>query len=166
MLGPNASLSVGGAWIFMGMASFATLGCALWCTLQGFWPVLPFAGIELLALGLALWVSIRGNAYREVVTFDQDTVRIEFGLAGHGAAARAELARCWVRVVLERSEVRNQPTRLVLSSSGQRVEVGRCLTDEEREVLAERFKSLLQARRLDPADGAGSTQARMTLGEG
>ncbi|MGQ0618765.1 MAG: DUF2244 domain-containing protein [Panacagrimonas sp.] len=168
VLGPNASLSVRGAWIFMGLASFATLGCALWCTFHGFWPVLPFAGVELAALGAALLVSMRRNAYREVVTFCEERVVVEFGLVGRGAAARVELLRGWTRVSVERSELRNQPTRLVLGSSGQRIEIGRCLTDEEREILAARFKSLLEAGRAGctrSADGAGSAQEGMTLGD-
>lgn len=149
----------------MGLVSFATLGCALWCAVQGFWPVLPFAGLELAALGLALWVSVRGNAYREVVSFGEETVRIEFGLAGRGAAAQLEFPRYWTRVWLERSEARNGPTRLLIGSSAQWIEIGRCLTDEEREALSARFKSLLQVRRPTSADGAGSTQAGTTLGE-
>lgn len=152
----------------MGLASFATLGCALWCTFHGLWPVLPFAGVELAALGLALWMSMRRSAYREVVTFGEDRIVIEFGFADRGAAARVDLPRSWSRVSIERSELRNRPTRLVLGSSGQRIEIGRCLTDEEREVLAARFKSLLEAGRAGrtrSADGAGSAQTGMTLGD-
>jgi uncharacterized membrane protein len=165
VLGPNASLSVRGAWVFMGLASFATLGCALWCTFLGFWPVLPFAGLELMALGVALWVSMRRNAYREVVSFGEDTVRIEFGLAGRGAAAQVEFPRYWTRVWRERDGSGFVPTRLVLGSSAQRVEIGACLTDEEREELAARFNSLLQVKHTGRADGADPVQAGTTLGE-
>lgn len=162
VLGPNASLSVRGAWVFMGLASTATLGCAAYCTWLGFWPVLPFAGLELAALGWALTVALRGNRYREVLSFDEAQVRIEIGTAGKGAAARVELPRAWVRVWIERDAARRHaPTRLVLGCSGQRVVVGRCLTDEEREDLLVRFKGLLAAppRRLWRTPG-------MTLGEG
>lgn len=166
VLGPNASLTVRGAWFCMALASFATLGAAAWCTYLGFWPVLPFAGLELGALGLALWVSVRRNAYREVVSFGEDRISIEFGMAGRGVLARAELPRGWTQVRVERSALRNRPTRLVLSSSGQRIQIGRCLTDEERDALAARFKSLLQARRGGATDGVGLTQTGTTLGEG
>lgn len=165
VLGPNASLTVRGAWICMALASFATLGSAAWCAYLGFWPVLPFAGLELGALGAALWVSVRRNAYREVVSFGDETVAVEFGMAGRGVIARAELPRCWTRVAVERNSLRNQPTRLVLSSSGQRIQIGRCLTDDEREELAARFKSLLQTRRAGATDGAGLAQKGMTLGD-
>lgn len=129
----------------MGLTSIPTLGCAGYCAALGFWPVLPFAGLEMAALAAALVVAMRRNAYREVVSFARDKVVVEFGIAGVGAQARVELPRGWARAWIERGERRNEATRLLLGASGQRVEIGRCLTDAEREGLVERFKSLLRA---------------------
>ncbi len=165
VLGPNASLSVRGAWAFMISVSFATLGSASWCAFHGFWPVLPFAGLELAAVGWALAVSMRRNRYREVVSFEGERVRIEFGVAGQGASAQIELPRPWARAWIERdASRRHAPTRLLLGCSGQRVQVGRCLTDEEREGLLLRFGQLLKVRRGRQDDRA--THSEMTLGEG
>lgn len=165
VLGPNASLSVRGAWIFMLSVSVATLAVAGICTAHGFWPVLPFAGLELGAVGWALAVSMRRNRYREVVSVGAQTVRIEFGVAEQGARAQVELPRAWMRVWVERDAVRRHaPTRLVLGCSGQRVIVGACLTDEEREALAERFRNVLLSRR--PDGRRTVADAGMTLGEG
>lgn len=165
VLGPNASLSVRGAWTFMLLVSLSTLGAATWCAVHGFWPVLPFAGVELAAVGWALVVSMRRNRYREVVSFERERVRIEFGVAGQGAAAHVELPRVWTRTWIERdAERRHAPTRLLLGSSGQRVVVGRCLTDEEREALAVRFGQLLKVRRGYSEDR--KPHSGMTLGEG
>ena len=164
VLGPNASLSVRGAWAFMISVSLATLGTASWCAVHGFWPVLPFAGLELAAVGWALTVSMRRNRYREVVSFEHDQVRIEFGVAGQGASALVTLPRGWTRSWIERDAGRRHaPTRLVLGCSGQRVQVGRCLTDDEREVLVRRFGQLLKVRhgRLDDR----AAHSEMTLGE-
>lgn len=149
VVGPNASLSVRGAWLFMGLASAATLGCAAYCIWLGFWPVLPFAGLELGALGWALSVSMRRNRYREVLSFEETQVRIEVGVVGRGAATQIELPRAWTRAWIERDAAqRHAPSRLVLGCSGQRVVVGRCLTDAEREELLMRFKGLLGAPRV------------------
>lgn len=165
VLSPNASLSVRGAWAFMILVSLATLGTASWCAAHGFWPVLPFAGLELAALGWALAVSLRRNRYREVVSFERERVRIEFGVVGQGAAARVELPRGWTRTWIERdAERRHAPTRLLLGCSGQRVQIGRCLTDEEREVLMRRFGQLLKVRFGRDDDRAAHSE--MTLGEG
>lgn len=128
----------------------STLGCAGYCAVLGFWPVLPFAGLELAALAAALTVSMRRNAYREVVSFTSSKVVIEFGMAGRGAHARAELPRAWTRAWLEPGERRNDAPRLLMGASGQRIEMGRCLTDAEKEELVGRFKSLLRAPGREP----------------
>ena len=143
VLGPNASLSVRQAWLVMGVMSAVGFGIAGLWTLLGFWPVLPFAGLELAALGAALWVTQRRNRYREVLDFDGEALRIEFGLVGRGAQAKVELRRAWTRVALEPGQG-NEPSRLVLSCSGQGVEIGGCLTDVERERLAARLEELLK----------------------
>lgn len=148
----------------MGLVSAATLGCAGFCTWLGFWPVLPFAGLELVAVAWALIVSMRRNRYREVVTFGLEQVRVEFGTTGRGPSTQIELPRGWVRVRIERNlAVRHAPTRLELSSSGHRVRIGRCLTDEERDQLAKRFTSLLHVE--TPTQGL-DRPAQVITGEG
>lgn len=144
VIGPNASLSVGQAQLFMGSMTVVGLGIAGGFAAMGFWPVVPFAGLELVALGAALWVSVRRNAYREVLSFRGERVQVEFGLANRGASSRVELVRRWTRVLLEPGATRHAPSRLVLTSAGQRVEIGRCLTDEERERLKLRVQELLK----------------------
>jgi uncharacterized membrane protein len=145
----------------MGLASIPTLGIAGYCAAMGFWPVLPFAGLEMLALAFALVVSMRRNAYREVVSFTNAQVVVEFGLAGHGANARAELPRAWTRAWLEPGAHRNDAMRLVLGASGQRIEIARCLTDAEKEELVSRFRSLLRA----PGPAPSWRAKQVTLGE-
>jgi uncharacterized membrane protein len=147
--------------MFMGLASIPTLGIAGYCAALGFWPVLPFAGLELSALGFALAVSMRRNAYREVVSFTPTQIVVEFGLAGHGASARAEVPRAWARAWMEPGERPSDAPRLMLGASGQRVEIGRCLTEVEKEELVVRFKSLLRAPSVVPRWQA----TQMTLGE-
>jgi uncharacterized membrane protein len=143
VIGPNASLSVRQAWLVMGGLCLVGLGIAGGFTLLGFWPVLPFAGLELVAVGAALWVSMRRNRYREVVRFDGEVLRIEFGMLGQGASSAVELPRSWAQLVVERGATAHEPSRLWLRCSGQRVEIGRCLTEVERERLAGRIRQLL-----------------------
>jgi uncharacterized membrane protein len=143
VIGPNASLTGRQAVLFFGWMALVSLAVAGFFTAFGFWPVLPFAGLELLALGVALRASLRRNRYREVVEFCDERIRVEFGMTGVGAALAVELPRSPTRVLLERGSSRNAPTRLLLSCMGQRVEMARCLTDEERERLAERMRQLI-----------------------
>jgi uncharacterized membrane protein len=143
VIGPNASLTGRQAAMFFGWMALVSFAVAGFFTAFGFWPVLPFAGIELLALGMALRASLRRNRYREVVEFRDDRIRVEFGMTGIGAALAVELPRSPTRVLIEPGNSRHAPTRLLLSCMGQRLEMARCLTDEERERLAERMRQLI-----------------------
>lgn len=166
VIGPNASLSARQAWLFMGLSASLGLGIAFALTLLGFWPVLPFAGLELSALGAAVYVSVRRNGYREVLVFDAQHVRVEFGLIGRGAGAVVELSRALTRVLLEAGAHRHEPTQLILSCAGQRVRIGACLTDEERGRLAARLKQLLTPAWAGTRAKAGTGSApELSLGE-
>lgn len=150
VIGPNASLDLRGALWFLGSLSALALTVAGACVALGFWPVLPFAGAELMAVTAAVWVSLRRNRYREIVSVEAERVLVEFGQAGRAGksriASQVEFPRGWARVVIEAGSRRHDPTRLRLGSSGQWVEIGRCLTDEERAALAARLKELLSAK--------------------
>lgn len=115
-----------------------------WSVVLGLWLVLPFLGLELLAMSVALGVCMHRNRYREVIEITEKHVRAQFGMLGRGAGSTVEMPRHWTRVRLEVGLKRNDPTRLLLACSGQRVEIGRCLTDEERERLAVRLRELLK----------------------
>ncbi len=143
VIGPNASMSVRQAVGFMAWMCTVSLAIGGFFAWRGFWPVLPFAGLELAALGAALVVSLRRNRYREMVVFDGDQIRIEVGEIGRGAGLAVCLERGATRVLLESGPYRNSPTRLVLSCQGQQLELGRCLTDAERLRLAGRMRELI-----------------------
>lgn len=135
---PNASLTPRWAAAFLASMCAVSFGIAGAFALLGYWMVLPFAGLEMLALAAGLWWSMRDNAYREVVSVTGDQVRVE---AGWGRPARRwEFQRQWLQVRLQAAERRNRPTRLLIVSSGSGCELGRCLTDEEREEVAERLR--------------------------
>ncbi len=143
LLGPNASLTVRQAWVAFGLMAAVALFIALGMTFFGFWPVLPFAGLEVAALGAALWVSMRRNRYRELLKFEAGRVNISFGEVGVGVAAAIDWPRAWTRAALLPGPNRLAPTVLSLNSYGQSVTIGRCLTDAERAELFARIKQLL-----------------------
>jgi uncharacterized membrane protein len=143
VIGPNASLSRRQAVLFMGGMCGVAFAIAGFFAVQGYWPILPFAGLELAALGAALAVSLRRNGYREVVRFEGDTVCVEKGEVSRGLSLRLRMPRTQLRVLLESGPYRNSPTRLLLSWTGQQLELGRCLTDAERERLAKRLRELI-----------------------
>jgi uncharacterized membrane protein len=56
-----------------------SLGAAIAFAALGAWPILPFAGLEMLALGSALYYVNWKLQYRHVITLSEDSVRIDKG---------------------------------------------------------------------------------------
>lgn len=140
VVAPNCSLSRRQALGLFGAVAGVSLLVALLFTLQGFWPVLPFAGAEILLLGWALASSQKRGAYREVITVNEDRVTVEKGYAR--GDWQKEFQRDWMRVELQ--SLAWSDCRVLLCSHGQRVQVGECLTCEERKALYERLRMVLQ----------------------
>lgn len=149
VIAPNQSLTWHGALIFFAAAALLSLAIALTFSVMGYWPILPFAGLELLALGAALYVAVNSGRRRQVITITAETVRIEkgrlrgTGRTGGGPESREEFARVWTRVELIRPRQGWYPTRLTIGASGSAVPVGEFLTDEERQALKDRLDDML-----------------------
>lgn len=117
--------------------------------IQGFWMILPFAGLELAALAWATYVVADAGFRCEVVSLNATHVVVEKGRLRRGASlrggpeSRVSLPRAWVKVALE--ERRDwYPKRLMLSASGTSIELGVFLAEEEKTELAEQLNGLLQ----------------------
>jgi uncharacterized membrane protein len=109
----------------------------------GAWLILPFAGLEAMALYLAFsWVQrhvqdseslvIRGDAVALAVQEASQTRHYEFN-------------RVWARLVVEQ-ENQGQGVRLALRSHGREVEIGRYLDSGGRQRLARELKARLRAK--------------------
>lgn len=144
VVAPNASLSTRHALRFIFVVGAVMFGVAGWFAARGFWPVLIFAVANLVALLAAIVASLRHNAYREVLCFSGEDVRVEFGFAGRGILFTASLPRRTLRAMVEEGPYRTSPTRLLLRAGERSVEVGRCLTDSDRVSLCCRIRGLLQ----------------------
>lgn len=142
-LRPNCSLTPRAATLFFLGIVAVSLGVAGSFAAAGYWPILPFAGLELLALGLALRWSMRHGRTREYICVDERRVRIR--KAGVNRLREYEFARPWTRVELRRPASPNWPSRLLLSSMGRSVEIGAFLTEDERDGLKQRLDELLRA---------------------
>lgn len=150
-LTPNCSLSKRQAVVFFGGIAAISLSVAGTFAAAGYWPILPFAGLELAALGGALYCSQRQGRRREYICVDDRLVTV---LRSTGRAEeRVELPRPWTRVDLRPAPCSNWPTRLELAAMGRRVEIGAFLTDGEREGLGARLREVLrQANAMTPLD--------------
>ena len=122
MLLPNRSMS----WPAMRnlfLALFACLvGVTLYFGLQGAWLVLPFAGLEIFAVGVAVGYTIRRSADCEIISIQDAEVTVT--KTNGSKSSQSTFPRYWTRVCLERGTDRLRRDRLVLGSHGRFVEIG------------------------------------------
>jgi len=140
-LTPRCSLTPKGARYFVAAVATPTFGVAGLFTLQGFWPVLPFAGLEIALLVWAVHASMRSGQERETITITEERITIR-RRDRHGEGSSV-FPRHWTRVTLHAPLAALHPSRLMLESCGRACEVGKFLTEDERRSLAVRLKQLV-----------------------
>ena len=141
VIAPNCSLSVRGAVLFFLTACAPCFGIAGILTFLGFWPVLPFAGLEMLVLGAALRISLARRHYRQTIVVSESDVAIRSRIGRNNS--EVVFPRHWAQVKLRRSTSRLHPSRLVIESHGRQCAVGDFLTEEERRGLYSELKVLI-----------------------
>ncbi len=105
--------------------------------LDGAWMVLPFSGIDLLAVGLALVIFARRAGDNERVRLSGSDLIVE--VTARGERSVTALNRHWVRVETEQ----RRGFRLVLAAHGLRVPIGRFVGEDERRAFARELKDVL-----------------------
>ena len=76
-LQPNCSLTPRSARAFVGGLALVTFAVAGFFALQGLWPILPFAGLEIGLLWWAVRASLRSGRQRELILITDDSVVVE-----------------------------------------------------------------------------------------
>ena len=137
-LAPNCSLKAAGAVLFFGSICLFSLTFSMFFALHGFWPVLPFWALEMLALGLALHASMRRAKYTQTVLITDS--QISLVTRSRRGAQKQEFARHWTKVRLRSPQRRHGTSQLTIESHGRAYEVGSFLTEEDRCRLAERLR--------------------------
>ena len=140
-LAPNCSLTPLGAKVFFGATCLFSLSFSLFFILQGFWPILLFWALEMLALGVALHASLKRRHYTQVVVITDS--RVCLVTRSKRGEAKQEFARHWAKVRLRSPPRRLGTSRLTIESHGRAFEVGSFLTEEDRCLLAERLGRLV-----------------------
>ena len=75
-LHPNCSLKAAGAVLFFTSICLFSLAFALFFVFHGLWPVLPFWALEMLALGLALRLSMQRGKYSQTLLITDSQISL------------------------------------------------------------------------------------------
>lgn len=108
----------------------------------GAWPVVGFLGVDVVLLAFALREINRRAARRERLALTRSALTIERIEPGH--APRVEVLQpYWLKVRLVQGSGRRH--RLLLTSHGRQIEIGRFLGPSQREEIAGQLQQALAA---------------------
>jgi uncharacterized membrane protein len=139
----NDSLSpVGRRVFFVSILAVSFAIAAAWA-LNGVWYVLPFAGLEMAALLVALNLLARHARDYESVTIDGNRVLVEQCRAGR--VRTHEFDRHWARLVTSRRGP-GGGVLLAIRSHGREIPFGELLTDAEKAAVADELRKRLVNR--------------------
>lgn len=138
---PNCSLTVRSARVFFASACLIPCGMGGLLAYKGFWPILPFAGLEMALLAWALKVSLERRFHSQTITVTEADVAVES--RQRRSCDRVVFPRHWAQVKLRRPAASLHPSRLTIESHGRQCELGAFLTEEERRGLAVRLTRVI-----------------------
>ena len=141
VLTPRSSLTPASARVFIAVVGGTCFSVAGVFAAQGFWPVLPFAGLEIGLLVWAVRAAMREGSKRETIEIDE--ARITLRRIDPTGEHFSVFPRHGSRVTLRTPQTALHPSRLVLESRGRVCEVGRFLTEDARQSLAARLQQLV-----------------------
>lgn len=99
---PNQSASWRSNVYVLAALAVPSLGAAIGFAALGAWPILPIAGLELLALGAGLYYACWKLQYRQVVTLDGEQVCIDKGYYAPRRRWQLPRARTGLAITAER----------------------------------------------------------------
>jgi len=110
---------------------------------QGLWLILPFAGLELVAVAIAFVVYGRRAADYERISLSEQDLAIE--RVDGARLTNWHFAPAWTRIEVEESGAGwMHRVRVYVCSRGERVEVGRHLAMPRRKALADEMHTALR----------------------
>lgn len=152
VLHPHASLSPRGFAVLMlvlATASFVLGGLSI---AAGFWPVMGFYGLDLVAVYVAFRISYARARRYETVELTAAALTVE-RVDARGRRQRFSLQPYWLRVELD--EPPEPGSRLTLATHGQRMEIGAFLSPAEKLDFARALRREIARLRAGPHRGAG-----------
>jgi len=138
----NQSMSWRANLLLLACLAAVTMGIAAAFAALGLWLVLPFAGLEVLAVAICLHLTLRRLARRQVITVAADEVRLASGFRQPETVDT--IPRSWIRVEYVCSDNPFDVGRLALRAHARRYPVGECLGRHEKRQLAGELSRLLR----------------------
>ena len=141
LLRPNQSTSWKTSLLFVSVIAFTCLAIGIGFAFAGATMILPFAGLEVLFVGVCVYLVMKKTYKQEVITLTKEKLKIE---KGAGKIDQVwEYFRMWSYVSVEKPEHPWYPAHIVIRSKGERVPIGDFLNEEEKEDLVMSLEKII-----------------------
>ena len=141
LLRPNQSTSWKTSLLFVFVIAFTCLAIGIGFAFAGATMILPFAGLEVLFVGVCVYLVMKKTYKQEVITLTKEKLKIENGAGKFDQVW--EYFRMWSYVSVEKPEHPWYPAHIVIRSKGERVPIGDFLNEEEKEDLVMSLEKII-----------------------
>jgi len=114
---------------------------SLYFAMLGAWLVLPFTGLEILIAGSAIYAQSCCAHRRQVIRIDHSRIEI---LDSRKNRLLKTFPKTWSKVIQVRDSTGWYPSRLLIGSHGEFMEIGRDLIEDERDLLANHLRCAIE----------------------
>ncbi len=142
LIRPNQSISLKSSIVFILVIAFTCLTIGLGFAYVGATLILPFAGLEVLFVGICVYLVLNKTSQQEVITLSKDKLIIEKG--AYKIKKVWEYFRLWSYISVERPKHPWYPAHIVVTSKGERVPLGDFLNEQEKEELVSNLENIIQ----------------------
>ncbi len=111
--------------------------------LHGLWLIFPFTILEIGFVFICLYLRMHANIKTEVITFDENTVRVERG--SYHAEDTWKYHRLWTKIFVKEPTTRGYPKQVFIRSYGKELELGSFLNKKDKEILIKDLKTVVYA---------------------
>ena len=142
LIRPNRSISWKSSIVFILVIAFTCLTIGFGFAYVGATLILPFAGLEVLFVGICVYLVLNKTSQQEVITLSKDKLTIEKG--AYKIKKVWEYFRLWSYISVERPQHPWYPAHIVVTSKGERVPLGDFLNEQEKEELVSNLENIIQ----------------------
>ena len=142
LIRPNQSISWKSSIVFILVIAFTCLTIGFGFAYVGATLILPFASLEVLFVGICVYLVLNKTSQQEVITLSKDKLIIEKG--AYKIKQVWEYFRLWSYISVERPRHPWYPAHIVVTSKGERVPLGDFLNEQEKEELVSNLENIIQ----------------------
>lgn len=143
VLSPNLSVRWSDNVLFLYVVCGMAVCIGISFTLLGMWLVLPFTGLEVIALVVVIYYVAHKCRRIEVIRVEDGCVRVERGYTQPQSHWRSDLF--WTRLIVLPQERPWHPLRIFLRGRDDQIEIGTFLNEDDKRILIKQLRQFVTA---------------------